>query len=114
LKQTVSVPQGYPSTLSFLSAISTTQTDFDYAWLEVVIEDDGQANYPPGGELWRASDWTLTSLDLSAWEGRTVDVLFQVARCSGQSFTATLDRVSVGSARLPYRVFLPLTMKNKE
>ncbi len=111
LKQTVSVPQGYPSTLSFLSAVSTTQTAFDYAWLEVVIVDDSQAYYlVPWGELWRASDWTLTSLDLSAWQGRTVDVLFQVVHCSAQSFTATLDRVSVGSARLPYRVFIPLTM----
>jgi len=115
LKQTVSVPQGYPSTLSFLSAISTTQTAFDYAWLEVVIEDDGQAYYlVDWGQRWRASDWTLTSKDLSAWQGRTVDVLFQVVHCSAQSFTATLDRVSVGSARLPYRVFLPLAMKNKE
>jgi hypothetical protein len=112
LKQTVSVPQGYQSTLSFLSAISTTQTDFDYAWLEVVILDDGQPYYlVPWGELWRASDWTLTSLDLSSWQGRTVDLLFQVVHCSDQSFTATLDRVGVGSARLPYRVFLPLTMR---
>lgn len=112
LKQTVSVPQGYPSTLSFLSAISTTQTAFDYAWLEVVILDDGQPYYlVPWGELWRASDWALTSLDLSPWQGQTVDVLFQVVHCSAQSFTATLDRVSVGSARLPYRVFLPLMMK---
>ncbi len=112
LKQTVSVPQGYPSTLSFLSVISTTQTAFDYAWLEVVILDDGQPHYlVPWGERWRASDWALTSLDLSAWQGRTVDVLFQVVRCSAQSFTATLDRVSVGSARPPYRVFLPLMMK---
>jgi hypothetical protein len=112
LKQAVSVPQGYPSTLSFLSAISTTQTDFDYAWLEVVILDGGQPVYlVPWGELWRASDWTLTSLDLSAWQGRTVDVLFQVVHCSAQSFTASLDRVSVGSARLPYRVFIPLAMK---
>ena len=112
LKQTVSVPQGYPSTLSFLSAISTTQTAFDYAWLEVVIVDDGQPHYlVPWAERWRASDWVLTSLDLSAWRGRTVDVLFQVVRCSDLSFTVALDRVSVGSARLPYRVFLPLTMK---
>jgi len=112
LKQTVSVPEGYESTLSFLSAISTTQADFDYAWLEVVILDDGQPYYlVPWGELWRASDWTFTSLDLSAWQGRTLDVLFQVVHCSGQSFTATLDRVSVGSARLPYRLFVPLTMK---
>jgi hypothetical protein len=115
LKQTVSVPQGYPSTLSFLSAISTTQTDFDYAWLEVVVMDDGQPHYlVPWGELWRASDWTLTSLDLSAWQGQTVDVLFQVVHCSAPSFTATLDRVSVGSARLPYRVFIPLMMKSGE
>jgi len=112
LKQTVSVPQGYPSTLSFLSAISTTQTAFDYAWLEVVILHDGQPHYlVPWGERWRASEWTLTSLDLSAWRGQTVDVLFQVVRCSTQSFTATLDRVSVGSARLPYKVFAPLIMK---
>ena len=92
--------------------ISTTQVDFDYAWLEVVILDDGQPYYlVPWGELWRSSDWTLTSLDLSAWQGRTLDVLFQVVRCSAQSFTAALDRVSVGSARLPYRLFVPLTMK---
>ncbi len=113
LKQTVSVPPGRQPTLSFLSAISTTQADFDYAWLEVVIVDDGRPYYlVPWGELWRASDWTLTSLDLSAWQGRTVDVLFQVVRCSAQSFTATLDRVSVGSVRLPLRrIFLPLTIR---
>jgi len=115
LKQTVSVPQGCRSTLSFLSVISTTQTDFDYAWLEVVILNDGQPHYlVPWGEMWRASDWALTSLDLSAWQGQTLDVIFQVVKCSDQSFTATVDRVGVGSARLPYRVFLPLTMKNKE
>jgi len=106
------VPEGYQSTLSFLSAISTTQADFDYAWLEVVVVDDGQPYYlVPWGEVWRASDWTLTSLDLSAWQGRTVDVLFQVVHCSAQAFTATLDRVSVGSARRPNRLFLPLMMR---
>ena len=116
LRQTVSVPQGRWPTLSFLSATSTSQTDFDYAWLEVVILDDGQPNYlVPWGEMWRASDWVLSSLDLSAWQGQTVDVLFQVVHCSNQSFTATLDRVSVGSAALPsHRVFLPLTMKSEE
>jgi len=116
LKETVSVPQGRWPILSFLSAISTSQTGFDYAWLEVVILDDGQPYYlVPWGELWRASDWILTSRDLSAWQGQTVDVLFQVVHCSGQSFTATLDRVSVGSATLPsHRVFLPLTMKSEE
>ncbi len=70
LKQTVSVPQGDQSTLSFLSAISTTQTDFDYAWVEVVILDDGQAYYlVDWGELWRASDWTLTPLGSIAMAG---------------------------------------------
>jgi len=112
LQQTVSVPQGYQPTLSFLSAISTTQTTFDYAWLEVVILDEGQPHYlVPWGERWRTSDWTLTSLDLSAWQGRTVDVLFQVVHCSAQSFIATLDRVSMGTARLPYRLFVPMAMK---
>jgi len=112
LKQTVSVPHGYQPTLSFLSAISTTQTTFDYAWLEVVLLDEGQPHYlVPWGERWQASDWILTSLDLSAWQGRTVDVLFQVVRCSDQSFVAILDRVSVGPARLPHRLFVPLTMK---
>ena len=112
LRQPVSVPPGHGSTLSFLSVISTTQTDFDYAWLEVVILDDGQPYYLVSwSEMWRASDWTLTSLDISAWQGQTVDVLFQVVHCSDQSFIATLDRVSVGSARLPYRLFVPLAMK---
>ena len=112
LQQTVSVPQGYQPTLSFLSAISTTQTTFDYAWLEVVILDNGQPHYlVPWGEWWQTSGWNLTSLDLSAWRGRTGDILFQVVRCSNQAFVAALDRVSVGIARLPYRLFIPLTIK---
>ena len=37
-------------------------------WFEVVVVDDGQPYYlVPWGELWPASDWALTSLDLSAW-----------------------------------------------
>ena len=115
LRQTVAVPSVSAPALSFLHAISTTQTTFDYAWLEVVILADGQADYlVPWGELWQASDWTLTALDLSAWRGQTVDLLFQTVNCSEHSFAATLDRVSVGDTaaiELTERVYLPLVSR---
>jgi hypothetical protein len=101
--------------LSFLRAISTPQTSFDYAWLEVVLLADGQPHYlVPWGELWQASGWTLSSLDLSAWRGQTVDVLFQAINCSEHPFVVTLDRVSVGGTtaiELTEWVYLPLVIK---
>ncbi len=115
LKQSVWVSSGTAPTLSFLHAISTTQTAFDYAWLEVVLVADGQAHYlVPWGNLWDTSDWTLDALDLSPWRGETVDLLFQAVNCSEDFFTVTLDRVSVGDAaavELTERVYLPLVLR---
>jgi len=115
LKQTVTVPSLMAPFLSFLRAISTPQTSFDYAWLEVVLLADGQPHYlVPWGELWQASGWTLSSLDLSAWRGQTVDVLFQAINCSEHPFVVTLDRVSVGGTtaiELTEWVYLPLVIK---
>ncbi len=114
LAQTVTVPSVTAPTLSFLYAISTTQTTFGYAWLEVALQVGSEIHYLVlWGEVWRTSDWTLTALDLSAWRGRTVNLLFQVVHCSEQSLVATLDRVSVGGAavELTERVYLPLVLR---
>lgn len=114
LRQSVDVPSVIAPTLSFLYAISTTQTTFDYAWLEVAIQAGGGVHYlVPWGELWPASDWTLAAFDLSDWRGQTVTLLFQEVRCSDQSFVARLDRVSVGGAaiELTERVYLPLILR---
>jgi hypothetical protein len=115
LRQTVTVPSQIAPTLSFLHAISTSQTAFDYAWLEVVLLADGQPHYlVPWGGLWQASEWTLTSVDLSTWRGQTVDLLFQAVNCSEYYFVVTLDRVSVGdieAAEFTERAYLPLVMK---
>ena len=114
LRQMVAVPSVISPTLSFLHVISTTQTGFDYAWLEVAIVSHQVEYLVPWGELWQTSDWTLTALDLSAWRGQTVDLLFQAVNCSEYAFTAALDRVSVGdiaAIALTERVYLPLVMR---
>lgn len=115
IKQTVTVPNDERPFLSFLSQIETSQTAFDYAWLELVLLVDGQPNYLiPWGELWQASDWQLRSYDLSAWRGQTVELLFQVANCGPESFEVTIDRVSLGtqvpnSNPLPTPTVSPIT-----
>jgi hypothetical protein len=115
LKQTVAVPSTPAPALSFLYTISTTQTTFDYAWLEVALQAGSQVHYSvPWGEMWQDTDWTLASLDLAAWRSQTVDLIFQVANCSDQSFTVTLDRVSVGDTAAfepTEQVYLPLIMQ---
>jgi hypothetical protein len=62
-----------------------------------VITDSTSHPLIPPGELWQPSDWTLTAVDLDAWRGQTVDVMFQVVRCSEQPFMVSLDRVSLGN-----------------
>jgi hypothetical protein len=115
LKQRVNVPSAIAPTLSFVHATSSPQTAFDYAWLEVVLLAEGQPHYVvPWGELWQASDWTFTAVDLSAWHGQTVDLLFQAVNCSEHAFVVTLDRVSVGGVstiELKERAYLPLVIK---
>jgi len=115
LRQTVTVPSVFQAALSFLHTISSTQTVAD-AWLEVVLFADGQPPHylVPAQQLWQATDWTLTSVDLTNWRGQEVDLLFQVANCSDASFIATLDRVSVGetwTGELRECVYLPLVIR---
>jgi hypothetical protein len=114
LRQSLTVPSDSLPALSFVYAVSTPQTTFDYAWLEVVLLADGQPHYLiPWGGLWQASDWRLKTEDLSAWRGQQVDLLFQAVNCSGQDFTVELDRVSVGDASfmMTERVYLPLVLR---
>ena len=97
LRQPVLIPNSGAPALSFVYKISTSQINFDYAWLEVVLIADGQPYYlTPWGQLWQARDWTLAAFDLSQWRGQTVELLFQVARCSSHSLSATIDRVVIG------------------
>ena len=98
LQQAVTVPSTGQPKLSFVAQIATSQSSFNYAWLEAVLLVNGQPQYLiPWGQLWQKSDWTLHSLDLTAWRGQTVTVLFQAVNCGAENFTVNLDRVSVGT-----------------
>ncbi len=114
MAQTVDVPLVTAPVLSFVYSISTTQTTFDYAWLEVALRVGGETHYLlPWGQVWQPADWRLMARELSAWRGRRVELLFQAVNCSPASFVATLDRVSVGGAviHLTERVYLPLILR---
>ena len=98
IQQQVTVPAAGEPVLSFVRRIATPRPRADAAWLDVaVITDSTSHPLIPPGELWQPSDWTLTAVDLDAWRGQTVDVMFQVVRCSEQPFTVSLDRVSLGN-----------------
>ncbi len=97
LEQRLVVPPARPF-LSFLYKISTTATTTEAAWLEVAVEREGQSRLLAGpGDLAPVPDWQLAVLDLSAWQGQTVQLLFRATRCSDGPFSVTLDRVSAGS-----------------
>lgn len=98
LKQPVTVPNINAPGVSFVYKINTSQVVFDYAWFEVVLLVNGEPFYlSPWGQIWQNRNWTVASYDLSTWRGQTVDLLFQVAHCGSQNFTATVDRVTLGS-----------------
>ena len=83
--------------LSFVRQISTPRPAATEAWLEVGLVADGKLQHLiPPGELGQASPWTLATLDLTPWRGQTVELQFQVVRCSAQSFSVNLDRISLG------------------
>jgi hypothetical protein len=99
LQQKVDLPAGQPL-LSFMTKITTTQAASEQGWLEVALLAEGERHplFPPE-TLWQATDWSLTTADLSQWAGKTVDLQFQVTRCSEQPLSVTLDRVSIGEAK---------------
>jgi len=100
LKQRVTIPDIDYAGLSFVYKTDTSQRVFDYAWFEVVLMVNNTPYYlEPWGQLWQSTDWTLRAYDLSRWRGQTVDLRFQTVHCSSQSFTATLDRVSIGKIK---------------
>jgi hypothetical protein len=110
IKQRVELPADNQG-LSFIYQITTSQNQFDYAWLEVVLMADGKPTYlTPWGDLWQESDWTVQTFDLSAWRGQTVELLFQTVNCADKSFVATIDRVSLGEflgTRVPTSTPMP-------
>jgi hypothetical protein len=96
IRQTVAaLPEA--SSLAFMVKISTAQTTPHAAWLKVSLLAEGQQPAVViADELWQNSDWQLVSADLSAWRDQTVELQFQVVRCSEQPFSVTIDRVSLG------------------
>lgn len=97
IKQAVTIPNRSP-VLSFMQQSQTNQTKFDYAWLEVVLLVDGQPEYLiPWGELWQTNSWQMHSFDLSKWQGKQAELLFQVLNCGQASYWVDIDRVSMGT-----------------
>jgi hypothetical protein len=96
--QQILIPAEGEPTLSFLGKSVGKRPSPAEAWLEVgvVVAGDWFPLIFPG-ELWQPSDWTLTALDLTDWRGQTVEIQFQMVRCSEQPFSVLLDRVSVGN-----------------
>lgn len=100
LRQPVKIPPDPAPFLSFLYKISPPQASPDTAWLEVALLIEGQTYYLAApGEVEPASEWAFAAYDLSTWPGQAATVQFQVIRCSGQPFSVSLDRVSVGSGK---------------
>ncbi|MDM8527033.1 carboxypeptidase-like regulatory domain-containing protein [Anaerolineales bacterium HSG24] len=98
LKQPLTIPTGQNPGLSFMYQINTSQTQFNYAWFEVVLLIDDQPAYLiPWGELWQHGEWQLRVIDLSAWQGQSAELIFQAVNCSDEQFEITLDRVTVSN-----------------
>ncbi|MDM8529711.1 carboxypeptidase-like regulatory domain-containing protein [Anaerolineales bacterium HSG25] len=96
LKQQLTVPSGQNPGLSFMYHINTSQTQFNNAWFEVALLIDDQPVYLiPWGQLWQTADWQLHAVDLSAWQGKSVELIFQAVNCSDEQFEVSLDRITV-------------------
>ena len=117
LRQQISIPEEMSDPhLSFVYKLDTSQTIEGQEWFEVIVAEEG---VPPEyliepRSLWKATDWQQKSLDLSQFSGHTFYLIFNLWQCAQDPPSPTLvyvDEVSLGSARLPYRLFVPLTMK---
>ncbi|OQY43843.1 MAG: hypothetical protein B6242_13890 [Anaerolineaceae bacterium 4572_78] len=97
--QPVKIPAFGDPYLSFFSQIDSNQTDYDYAWLEVVIiTEDGQPHYLIEPETWwSATNWQIEQVDMSDWQGKTVDLIFQAVNCGSHAFESVIDRISLGT-----------------
>ena len=99
LSQQVTIPDAPAPFLSFLYKASTSHISAPEAWLEVLLLINDQPYYLfTPTELPSTPDWTLAFQDLSAWQGQTANLQFRLQSCSEQSFSITLDRVSLGNA----------------
>jgi len=99
VRQEIVAPAESPQ-LSFMVKISTPQAGTVDSWLEVSLwRGSRQHQLVPPGELGQATDWRLATIDVPSWRGQTVDLEFQVIRCSDQPFSVTLDRISLGQGK---------------
>jgi len=120
VRQQISIPEEMSDPrLSFVYKLDTSQTTEGKKWFEVIVAEEGT---PPEyliepRSLWQATDWQQRSLDLSQFQGHTFYLIFNLWQCAQDPPNPTLafvDEVSVGSAKLPYRIFLPLVMQGGE
>jgi hypothetical protein len=112
IHQTIAIPitMTHPH-LSFVYRIVTEETAQGSDWFEAIVIEGDEATYliQPGDEWQNTEGWRQFSFDLSSWRGHTFDLYLNVWQSSAQNPTlAYVDEVSVGSAKLPYRIFLPL------
>ncbi|NJN93980.1 MAG: carboxypeptidase regulatory-like domain-containing protein [Anaerolineales bacterium] len=105
LGQRVTISTGPEPHLSFLFKISPFPTSDSRPptpgpWLSVFFETDGETHeLISPDELLFSPEWTLVHQDLSAWQGKTGTLQFQVVRCAEEPFSVSLDRVSLGSGQ---------------
>ncbi len=115
IHQTIAIPitMTYPH-LSFVYQLVTEEMAQGSDWFEAIVIEGDEATYliQPGDEWQNTAGWRQLSFDLSCWRGHIFDLYFNVWQSSAQNPTLVyVDEVSVGSAKLPYRVFLPLTVR---
>ena len=93
-------------TLRFHYRITNEETDKTKGWLEVIVIDNsgstGVATYVvPPQTLYLSCGWTWKQIDLSAWRGKQVQVVFNVYQSSETAPTlAWIDNVSVSDVYL--------------
>jgi hypothetical protein len=115
LHQTIAIPitMTYPH-LSFVYQLVTEETAQGSDWFEVIVIEGDEATYliRPEDDWQNTAGWRQLSFDMSRWRGHVFDLYLNIWQSSAQKPTLVyVDEASVGSARLPYHVFLPLTMK---
>lgn len=111
LSQTVTLPDVDGVGLTFAYRMTTDETAPGQDFFEALVFDRGTRT-DLIERLWHPSaGWGYRWLDLGAWRGKTVTLVFNVYQASAERPTlVALDEVSVGAGRFvarPHRLFLP-------
>ncbi len=115
VSQTINVPDVDGVGLTFAYRMTTEETAPGQDFFETLLFDKG-IRTDLVNHLWHLSGgWGYRWLDLGAWRGKTVTLVFNVYQASAERPTVVaLDEVSVGAGRAVaalHRVHLPLVAK---